>query len=536
MADPAPAVLLPRIPMGVARIALLGGDAALAAALRRRDPAAAITCADAPDSLPDAAFDVVVWPAGLAEAADTAAALRQAGRALAPGGVLVAGVPNPDAWGFAAALLAGGWSPDADGPLGGRHLRLLTPEVLRQAFADSGLVGIDSAADGLDAAGAAHFAQAMAPALRALGTSTEAYARRAAPARLVLRAAAAPPEQLVVVAHALKPVGGVNDVRIDLPLGAMATHPCITVQIAQNPATPDLPPGTPRILLLHRRLLNAPEAPAFIDRFRRAGWVVVQEFDDDPAHWPVIAQSAHFAFRGVHAVQTTTPRLAALFGAFNGEVAIFPNTVADLPEPANFADPHRMTLFLGALRREQDIAPFLPALNAVLAEANGRLAVEVLFDRGTFDALQTPHKRFHGLLPYAQYRAVMAGCEIGFLPLADTVFNSFKSDLKFVECGAHGLATLASPVVYADTIRDGETGHIVHTPAQCESVLRRLLAQPAEARALGRAARDWVRGNRMLAGQVAARLAWYRGLWARRVELDAALLRRAPECRGPGLY
>jgi len=38
-----------------------------------------------------------------------------------------------------------------------------------------------------------------------------------------------------------------------------------------------------------------------------------------------------------------------------------------------------------------------------------------------------------------------------------------------------------------------------------------------------------VRRRRMLAYQVADRVAWYRSLWQRRKELGAALLERTPE-------
>jgi glycosyltransferase involved in cell wall biosynthesis len=120
------------------------------------------------------------------------------------------------------------------------------------------------------------------------------------------------------------------------------------------------------------------------------------------------------------------------------------------------------------------------------------------------------------------------------MPLADTRFNSFKSDLKFVEAGAHGLACLASPVVYEATIRDGETGMIVRTPAEFGAALRALVADPGRARAMGAAAHGWVRENRMLASQTPRRLAWYRSLWERRAALDAALLARAPELERAG--
>jgi hypothetical protein len=45
---------------------------------------------------------------------------------------------------------------------------------------------------------------------------------------------------------------------------------------------------------------------------------------------------------------------------------------------------------------------------------------------------------------------------------------------------------------------------------------------PELARSLGDAARQYVADHRMLAYQVAPRIAWYRSLWARREVLEAA--------------
>ena len=59
--------------------------------------------------------------------------------------------------------------------------------------------------------------------------------------------------------------------------------------------------------------------------------------------------------------------------------------------------------------------------------------------------------------------------------------------------------------------------------------LLRLVAMPELARGLGNAARSYVAGERMLAYQVAPRVAWYRSLWARRAELNAALHARLME-------
>ncbi|HEV7268205.1 MAG TPA: glycosyltransferase [Falsiroseomonas sp.] len=546
---PGDALLFGRIPLGLGLLVEIGcGEGTLGAWLSRRDPATrrigteadpAAAARAAPHYAaihvqpPEAGAPVPLASAELVllrgAPADPPAAIGAAAALLAPEGVLLVDLPNAEHWRLAERLLAG--SSAAVRP----PAHAITREGLLQAVRAAGLMPLDvPPLPAAEAAQANAFAERIRPALAAVGSDAAAWLRRAGPARWLLRAARQAPPPLMLVAHALKPVGGVNEVRVDIPLAAVASHPAIGLRIGQTAELPPLPEGTPRILILHRRLLDNPQAPAFVNHFRRQGCVVVQEFDDDPAHWPVIAGSNHFAFRGVHAVQTSTPRLEALFRTFNDEVATFPNTVAELPERANFADPSRLTLFLGAMRREADTAPILPVLNEVLAEAGDRLQVEVLFDRGAFDALRTPHKRFHPLLPYAAYRAVMARCELAFLPLADTPFNNCKSDLKFVEAGAHGLCCLASPVVYGATIREGETGLLIRDPEELGARLRALLTEPDRARAIGAAARAWVRENRMVASQVRPRLDWYRSLWGRRAELDAALLRRAPELAAAG--
>lgn len=540
--------LCARIPAGLGLMVEIGcGDGALGAWLARRDPAARRIATEAdPDAaaraaphyeavhtlapekgapLPPGCADLVVLHGPMR---DPARALAAAAPLLAPEGVLLAEVPNAAHWRLAESLLRPGVERIA--PPG----EALTLDGLAAAVRAAGLVALDLVSPRPDAAEAAAFAARIAPALQALGTDEAAFLRRAGAASWILRAGRTASQPLHILAHTLKPGPGASDVRIHLPLGVASTWPGVVVRIGESPAPPDLPPEVPRIALLQRRLLNHAQAGDYINHFRDRGWVVVHDFDDDPHFWPVIPESGFFAFRGVHAVQTSTTALETLFRRFNDEVKVFPNTAMELPEPANFRDPSQMTLFLGALRREADLAPFLPTLNEVLAEAGPRLAVEVIYDRAAFDALATPHKRFHPPLSYGPYLELMARCELAFMPLADTAFNNCKSDLKFVEAGARGLCCLASPVVYAATIRDGENGIIVREPAELGAALRAMLADPARARAIGGAARAWVAANRMAAPQARERLAWYRSLWARRAALDAALLRRAPEVARAG--
>jgi hypothetical protein len=65
--------------------------------------------------------------------------------------------------------------------------------------------------------------------------------------------------------------------------------------------------------------------------------------------------------------------------------------------------------------------------------------------------------------------------------------------------------------------------------------LMRLFESPDLARDLGDAARDYVAQNRMLAYQIAPRIAWYRSLWARREALTTALQERLANVPEPAL-
>ena len=542
--------LLSRIPLDARRILDVGcGAGGLGAAFRRRNPVTELLAVEPDPALADQAaahydavyridieavappvaegsLDALILGDVLEHLRDPWAVLRRDAPMLAEDGVLLACVPNLEHWSFAARLLTGGWCYEDQGLFDRTHLRWFTKQGMQQALEQAGLLPLEVVPRIFDRDRATEFARRLAPALQALGVTEADWLRRSAPLQYVWRATRKPPAPMLVVARTLRPMGGVNDVRVLQPFAALATRPGVATLAGPQAEMPKA--EVPRILVLQRRLLDRPDSVDYLRSLRATGAVLVQEFDDDPAHWPSIAASNHLAFRGVHAVQTSTAPLRDLLAPLNDEIAVFPNALAELPEPANFRDPSRLTLFFGALNRQADIAPFLPVLNQVLAEAGDRLGVEVVHDRPSFEALATPHKRFTPTTDYSGYREVMGRCELAFLPLADTRFNRMKSDLKAVEAGGHRLCCLASPVVYAGSLRHGETGLIVPDPASLGRELRALLAEPVRALAMANAARAWVSAERMLARQVAPRLDWYRGLWERRAALDAALLRRVP--------
>jgi SAM-dependent methyltransferase len=501
-------------------------DPALAARARRHvDEVLSLDIEATRPPLEDGSLDAMIFGDVLEHLRDPWAVLKRDASLLSDQGVLLVCIPNLEHWSFAARLLAGAWNYEDHGLYDRTHLRWFTPRMMQQALSDAGLVPIEVAPRIFLPEQAEAFAAAMAPALAALGIDQAGWLDRSRPLQYVWRATRRAPRTMIVGARTLAdPVAAMAEVRVLQPMRDIATAPGIgTIASADLP----MPPGgveIDRVMILQRLFLRpGTDSLGYIHGLRGSGAVIVQEFDDDPERWPDIAAADDMTFRAVHAVQTSTPRLARLLRQWNPEVEVFPNSIETLPIPRNFRDPAQLTIFFGALNREADVAPFLPVLDQAMTEAGGRLRIEVVHDRASFDALATPHKRFTPACDYATYGGIMAGCEIAFLPLAPTRFNSMKSDIKAVEAASHRLCCLASPTVYEDSIRDGETGVILPDPAALLAALRGFIANPDAARAMAEAAHGWVRDERMAAYQMRRRIDWYRSLCDRRVVLDAAL-------------
>jgi SAM-dependent methyltransferase len=512
------------------RATLLGieQDAAAAElASRRLDQVAVVDVEQHPLPLSlDRPIDCIVYGDTLEHLRDPWPVLRRQAEALADDGTILISVPNVQHWSFANRLLRNTWKYEPAGLFDATHLRWFTLETMREGLEAIGLVPHDVAPRIFDAEQAREFAAAIAPALARLGVDPAVYAQRAAPLQYVWRVLKRPRQLISVVANMLPPVGGVSHVRIIDPLQALRSEPAVLTQVTARRELKGLGSDMPRIALLHRPALSGERGAATIRRLLSEGWVIVTEFDDHPAHFGMLENAAELAFRGVHAVQTSTPALAAILRVLNPETMVFPNAIQALPDVRNFHDARVLTLFFGALNRQPDWAPLIPVLNEIAQTAGDRLRFCVIHDQAFFDALHTPHKTFTPTCDYQTYLSLLGQCEISLMPLADTAFNRAKSDLKFIEAGACRVAPLASHIVYADSIEDGRTGLLFRTPDELRDRLLRLVAMPELAQGLGDAARQYVAQERMLAYQVASRIAWYRSLWARRAELTDALQAR----------
>jgi SAM-dependent methyltransferase len=489
--------------------------AALAAAHLEQVSTADVETNPLPFAVPDG-IDCIIYNDVLHHLRDPWALIRHHAEALSRDGILLVCVPNLDYWRLTERRLRGAWDA-GEGSAQGFSIAAIAAQTHAMDLTLCDIIKREP-----DRESAKSFFASLAPALLTLGIDPEDYANRAAASHLICRVRKAPTQRIVLSGNMLDPVGGVSHVRVVHPLHAAGSDPDVIAAVTNHVAAVEPNDSTPRIFIMHRPSLLGEHAVETVRGLLGAGYLTVTEFDDHPEHFKMMRMGGDLSFRAVHAVQTSTAAMAEIIRAYNPEVAVFPNAILSLPDVRNFVTPNCVTLFFGALNREKDWQSLMPVINAVAAKAGDRLKFQVVHDQLFFEALETPYKTFTPTCDYDTYLRILGGSEVCFMPLGDTPFNRAKSDLKFIEASACRVATLASTVVYGDSIDDGRTGLLFRDSTELHARLLRLVAMPELAKDLGDAARRYVVDHRMLAYQVASRIAWYRSLWVRREQLEAA--------------
>jgi len=104
-----------------------------------------------------------------------------------------------------------------------------------------------------------------------------------------------------------------------------------------------------------------------------------------------------------------------------------------------------------------------------------------------------------------------------------------KSDLKFIECAGHGVAVIASPTVYENSIEEGKTGLIYSSVNEFEEKLVKLIENAAFRHELAQNAYNYVAQNRLLVNHYKERAQWYYDMVNNLSKLNEELKYRTPE-------
>ena len=452
--------------------------------------------------------------------------LEQYSALLKPEGQVFATIPNVQYWRRIVNLLRGHWeNPDS------KMQHWFTLESIKSLFAQAGLQVYELQGKGHKTENFAQFQQLLHPMVKALDLKSSDFATETGAEHYIVRSTKStiPPRRLLIQTIIMAPTG-CDRVRVLEPDKLSATIPGVRTVSGVKAAEliPPLP-GEEKVFIWQRTIMQYPGYIPKLKELLQQDYLIVAEIDDNPIRRREYADNNYLSYRGCHCVQTTTEPLAKILRQYNHNVAVFPNQLAYLPPPRIYPAEHTVTIFFGALNRENDWQPIMAALNRVLVAHKHRIRVKVIHDRRFFEALEIQQKEFESFCSYERYQEIMYSCDIALLPLVANPVNEMKSDLKFIECAARGVAVLASPTVYEHSIVEGETGLIYKHEKEFEIKLNSLISDTSMRQEIAANAYEWVRDNRLLCGHYRQRRDWYLQMRDELPRLNAELQGRLPE-------
>jgi SAM-dependent methyltransferase len=484
--------------------------------------------------IPQGQVDCLVYGDVLEHLVDPWQVLKQQSQWLKPGGQVLACIPNVQHYSVLLGLLRGQFRYREEGLLDRTHLRFFTKEGVLELFSRAGLTLYDVQPRVIVGQGVEKFRELLRPLLAALGVDEAQFAEQTSSFQYVARGLyqAGLPRPLLIQSLLGDPVPS-ERVRVLEPDGASATIPGVRTLVSRKRASLDAGrAGEGKVFILPAQSLARPELLEQLRRLRRNGYLVVADVTEAAA--PALeATSDHLAYRGVHAIQASTPALADELREHNPHVAVFEDQLARLPPPRADASEGPLVLFIDAQRQIDDFWPWLPTLNRVLEGLEARVTAQVVGDRRAFDALTLPTRHFTLASAQPEALAALAASHIAFLPLAATRENRLASDLRFIECAGHGVCALASPTAYARSLVDGQTGLLFRSAEELEARLLALLGDRALRLALASRAYAYVARERLLCQHYRERSRWYSSLLGALPELDRELREREPELFEP---
>jgi glycosyltransferase involved in cell wall biosynthesis len=473
----------------------------------------------------DTKIDCLVYGDVLEHLRDPWGVMRQHARYLSDNGQVIACIPNIQHWSVLVNLLRGQWQYGESGLLDRTHLRFFTLDSIKQMFEAAGLYIYEIIPRIFgDKQVMSQAQEILRKSAEAFGTNMQHFHLQTSALQYIVRATKKPLSKRWLLQSFLGETKVCSRVRISEPHSFCQTIP--GVRALENVSTVDLGAGREeeRKVFIWQRI--SPQSFSQQQQLIQRGYLSIYEIDDDPLRWPEYEKNDFMAFRSCHAVQVSTERLAEFIRQFNPHVAVFSNQIAKLPPQRSYEPKDYVNIFFGALNREEDYKDIIPCLNKLIGEFGGKVKVTVVHDRKFFDSMQTTNKEFVPFCPYTQYQELLYQADIALLPLQYNRFNSMKSDLKFLECAANGVAALASPTIYQDVIQDGQTGFIYRNADEFEAKLRILISDSELRTKAANQAYEWVKENRLLCRHYKKRLAWYEQLFEKYDLLTKEIYRR----------
>lgn len=492
------------------------------------------------DRIPEDSFDVLIFGDVLEHLREPWDVLKKLSGKMRAGGICLACIPNTQHWSILMNLLNGAWEYQDSGLMDRTHLRFFTRKSMIDLFNTNGWQVTSQTPRIFSKEKAIGPVQEILETRRRLGIDLKGDENDFLALQWVISAAVKPrldkpivsgDAQILINACIFAP--NFLDVRTTLPANDLAKISGVEVLVGRKEI--DLNkikhfPG-PKIVIVQRPKITDKAAwLAAVSAVRKVDAVLIYEVDDHPGligKVNGVNDNNIVLQKSACAIQTSTPLLAEYFSHANGNVKYFRNSCHSLPIFSEKSG--RIGVFYGALNRGE-YSHRIARLISPIIERHGA-CLHVVADKSFFDAASVSNKRYYDPTDYSRYMSIMGECGIVLSPLGGLEGEKYKSDVKYVEASSMGLATIASELVYGETIENGRNGILVNADEEWPQALDRLLSNPAERREMAFNAWDYVRRERLFTEQAPLRIQWYLDLWAQREALWAEVLERLPELR-----
>lgn len=255
--------------------------------------------------------------------------------------------------------------------------------------------------------------------------------------------------------------------------------------------------------VLIQRYFPSAKTSQLIDKILASGVPVIYDIDDaitemnesDPYYQDIVCRIPYVnkVLANANAVFVSTEQLRASLAGMSRNVVVLPNLVDLRLFSFPVAMPGAITRIgvLGTSTHSADMALLDNVLHRILDKYAGRVEVVVMGMQTSSDSRHPAirYVDFNG--DYERYAETLhgLGLHIALAPLQDTAFNRCKSNIKWLEYAACGIAGVYSDVLPYRCVRNGETGLLAaNNEAAWLAAIESLIEQPEQRMAMAQAA------------------------------------------------
>ncbi len=290
-----------------------------------------------------------------------------------------------------------------------------------------------------------------------------------------------------------------------------------------------------------QRMFPGPEHQEVLSRIFASGKPIIYELDDwffempaDNPHTGYAKTRLPFIRQVIErasAVTVSTDELRQRMSALHPQVVVLPNVINEQHWPARPDTTREKVIigYAGTLTHGRDLAIVEQALERISKKHAGKVGF-VFLGCATERLMRLPDSRVvefqHGYGRYLQTLQAEA-IDIALAPLADNPFNRCKSNIKWVEYSAAGIAGVYSDIpAYRTCVRHGETGMLAGPSAdEWFKAIDELVTNESARRNIAARAREEVLREHTLAARAA--------LWLEVYSTAAAQRSSAPVANAP---